>query len=66
MAVVGAGSGAVFAAVAVVGAGLAAVFAAATASFVTAAVASAVSVLCVTTVLWCFCWYYSSAVIVAG
>ena len=45
MAVVGAGSGAVFAAVAVVGAGLAAVFAAATATFVTAALATTVSVL---------------------
>ena len=51
---------------AAVGAGVAAVFAAATASFVTAALAIAVSVLGVTTVLWCFCWYYSSTVIVAG
>ena len=47
---------------AVVAAGVAAV----TASFATAALATAVSVLGVTTVLWCFCWYYSSAVIVAG
>ena len=47
---------------AVVGAGVAAV----TAFFATAALATAVSVLGVTTVLWCFCWYYSSDVIVAG
>ena len=46
----------------VVVAGAAAVFAAATASFTTAALATAVSALGVTTVLWCFCWYYSSAV----
>ena len=54
---------------AVVGAGVAgvsAVFAAATASFLTAALATAVSVLGVNTVLLCFCWYYSSAAIVAG
>ena len=44
---------------AVVGAGVAVVFAAATAPFATAALATAVSVLGVTTVLWCFCWYYS-------
>ena len=51
---------------AVVGAGVATVFAAATASFVTSALATAVSVLGVTNVLWCFYLYYSSAVIAAG
>ena len=50
---------------AVVGAGVDVVFAAATAPFATAALATGVSFLGVTTVLWC-CWYYSSAVIVAG
>ena len=39
---------------------------AATAPFGTAALATAVSVLGVTTALLWFCWYCSSAVIVAG
>ena len=41
---------------AVVGAGVAVVFAAATAPVATAALATAVSVLGVATVLRCFCW----------
>ena len=47
---------------AVVGAGVAVAFAAATTPFATAALATAVSVLGFITVLWCCCWYYSSAV----